>query len=43
MEGVLAVLGKNRGGGPVWVLSLLAQFAYWARIVSGLNQEQPKT
>ena len=34
-------VGEIRGGGPVWVgmLSLVAQLAYWSRIVSGLNQE----
>ena len=39
MEGVLAVLGEIRGSGPVLMLSLVAQFVYWSRIVSGLNQE----
>jgi hypothetical protein len=39
LEGILAVLGEIRGGGPVWILSLAAQFVYWSRIVSGLHQE----
>jgi hypothetical protein len=39
----LALVGEIRGGGPVWTLSLVAQFLYWSRIVSGLNQEQART
>jgi hypothetical protein len=41
LEGVLAVFGEIRGSGPILfgILSLVAMFVYWSRIVSGLNQE----
>ena len=36
---VLAVLGEIRGSVLFGMLSLVVQFVYWSRIVSGLNQE----
>jgi hypothetical protein len=39
LEGVLAMVGEIRDGGLFGMLSLVAQFVYWSRIVSGLNQE----
>ena len=39
LEGILAVLGETRGGGPVWDVESGDTAVYWSRIVSGLNQE----
>jgi hypothetical protein len=42
LEGVLAVSGRFEVVVLFGMLSLVAQFVYWSRIVSGLNQEHAR-